>query len=33
VSADKPVPAVVPASLTKAKPLVAAGDDSDWETF
>ncbi|ANA34520.1 hypothetical protein R82526_00698 [Ralstonia mannitolilytica] len=33
VSADKPAPAVVPASLTKAKPLVAAGDDSDWETF
>ncbi|AJW44985.1 chemotaxis protein [Ralstonia mannitolilytica] len=32
-SADKPAPPVVPASLTKAKPLVAAGDDSDWETF
>ena len=28
-----PAPAVIPASLTKAKPLVAAGDDSDWETF
>ncbi|WP_296224882.1 methyl-accepting chemotaxis protein [Ralstonia sp. UBA689] len=25
--------AAVPASLAKAKPLVAAGDDSDWETF
>ena len=33
---DKPVvaaPIAVPASLTKPKPLVAAGDDSDWETF
>ncbi|MEV8471179.1 methyl-accepting chemotaxis protein [Ralstonia sp. UNC404CL21Col] len=26
-------PAAIPASLTKAKPLVAAGDDADWETF
>ncbi len=34
--ASKPAeaaPAAVPASLAKAKPLVAAGDDSDWETF
>jgi len=26
-------PAAIPASLTKAKPLVAAGGDADWETF
>ncbi len=26
-------PAAIPASLAKAKPLVAAGDNADWETF
>ena len=31
--AQQPAPVAVPASLAKAKPLVAAGDDSDWETF
>jgi methyl-accepting chemotaxis protein len=32
-AASEPVSVAIPASLAKAKPLVAAGDDSDWETF